>query len=301
MKRENLLKFFSVLQLIIAILIIIGYICNLFFYFCNYNIISQKTNTSPYSSSISNDLRIGATEKMMLKKNNTRAYIHKIGDKGDIIKDIQQRLIKYGYNLDPDSIYGKQTYNAVLDFQTRLNLAKTGEVNPETYAKLNEEPTNATRYKPPAPSVSASSATSPDKASLESFVNTNGLESNTPYLIWIDLGNQKVNLFTGKYQSWELIKSISCSSGKPSTPTVKGSFTIESKGSYFRVSSDVICKYYSQFYGNYLMHSVLLDNEGNIVDGTLGTPVSHGCVRLPIEDAKYIYDYIPIGTKVFIK
>lgn len=187
-----------------------------------------------------------------------------------------------------------------MDFQTRLNLAKTGEVNPETYAKLNEEPTNATRYKPPAPSVSASSVASTDKAGLESFVNTNGLESNTPYLIWIDLSNQKVNLFTGKYQSWELIKSIFCSSGKPSTPTVKGSFTIESKGSYFRVSSDVICKYYSQFYGNYLMHSVLLDNEGNIVDGTLGTPVSHGCVRLPIEDAKYIYDYIPIGTKVFI-
>ena len=68
MKRENLLKFFSVLQLIIAILIIIGYICNLFFYFCNYNIISKKINTSPYSSNISNDLRVSATEKMMLKK-----------------------------------------------------------------------------------------------------------------------------------------------------------------------------------------------------------------------------------------
>ncbi|HAH78565.1 MAG TPA: L,D-transpeptidase, partial [Ruminococcaceae bacterium] len=33
----------------------------------------------------------------------------------------------------------------------------------------------------------------------------------------------------------------------------------------------------------------------------LGEPASHGCIRLPVEDAKWIYDNIPEGTKVVIE
>ncbi|MCG0277681.1 MAG: L,D-transpeptidase [Thermanaeromonas sp.] len=32
----------------------------------------------------------------------------------------------------------------------------------------------------------------------------------------------------------------------------------------------------------------------------LGTPASHGCVRLEVDNAKWIYDYIPPGTPVYI-
>ena len=32
----------------------------------------------------------------------------------------------------------------------------------------------------------------------------------------------------------------------------------------------------------------------------LGTPVSHGCVRLGLDAAKLIYDWTPVGTEVFI-
>lgn len=62
------------------------------------------------------------------------------------------------------------------------------------------------------------------------------------------------------------------------------------------------CWYYTQFYGNYLFHSVLY-NRGSmthIQDGTLGKQVSHGCVRLDINNAKWLYDNIPNGTKVVI-
>lgn len=54
--------------------------------------------------------------------------------------------------------------------------------------------------------------------------------------------------------------------------------------------------------GNYLFHSVLY-NRGSmtqIQDGTLGKQVSHGCVRLDINNAKWLYDNIPNGTKVVI-
>ena len=47
----------------------------------------------------------------------------------------------------------------------------------------------------------------------------------------------------------------------------------------------------------------MLYNRGSmthIQDGTLGKQVSHGCVRLDINNAKWLYDNIPNGTKVVI-
>ena len=44
-----------------------------------------------------------------------------------------------------------------------------------------------------------------------------------------------------------------------------------------------------------------MDQEKNIVDYTLGIPASHGCVRLKVEEAKWLYDNIPSGTKLIIQ
>ena len=91
-----------------------------------------------------------------------------------------------------------------------------------------------------------------------------------------------------------------CSSGKASTPTVKGNFTVGSKGGYFIADGGARCKYYTQIRGNYLFHSVLYDNKGNyIIDNTLGAPVSHGCVRLSLKNAKFIYYNIPAKTAIW--
>ena len=56
-----------------------------------------------------------------------------------------------------------------------------------------------------------------------------------------------------------------------------------------------------QFLGDYLFHSLPYDeNQNQILDYTLGTPSSHGCIRLNTEDAKWIYDTIDDDTKVII-
>ena len=227
-----------------------------------------------------------------------KAGTYKKGDKGDNVIAIQKRLIEYGYDLEADGSFGNGTFNAIWDFQKRLGLSLDGIIGPETIAKLNEQPTEKTKFNPP---VVPTFNNNTSQNNLEKFANENTFESSTNYFIWVDLSNQKVNLFYGGYKNWGLIKSMSCSTGKASTPTVKGNFSVQGKGPYFRVSSNVICKYYTQFYGKYLFHTVLLDNDGNIVDGTLGTPVSHGCIRLAIEDAKYIYENVPLGTFVWIK
>lgn len=137
------------------------------------------------------------------------------------------------------------------------------------------------------------------KAGMESAVNSSGLGSATRYLITVDNTNQMVNIYTGYTGHWTLIRSMRCASGAAETPTVKGLYSIYTRGYVFRAASNTICRYFTGFYGNYLFHTVLLDNNGNIQDPTLGVPASHGCVRLAIEDAQYVYYNMPNGTRVW--
>nr|WP_268037476.1 L,D-transpeptidase [Clostridium estertheticum] len=45
---------------------------------------------------------------------------------------------------------------------------------------------------------------------------------------------------------------------------------------------------------------MLYDRLGNyIIDNTLGVPVSHGCVRLALKNAEFIYDYVPAKTFIW--
>lgn len=124
--------------------------------------------------------------------------------------------------------------------------------------------------------------------------------SNTNNLILVDRGACKVAVFAGRAGAWSMVHYWDCAPGKPSTPTVAGTFTVSGKGRYFDSGSSR-CYWYTQFYGNYLFHSVLYSKyNGGLVDGRVGMQLSHGCVRLKIENAKWIYDTIPVGTKVVI-
>ena len=127
-----------------------------------------------------------------------------------------------------------------------------------------------------------------------------GYSSSTNWLLLVDTKQNKVGVYKGKYNSWDEIYYWACTTGASSTPTVKGTFTVQGKGRSF--GSGYTCWYYTQFYGNYLCHSVLYQpgSMTNIQDGRLGINASHGCVRLSLSNAKWIYDNIPRGTKVVI-
>ncbi|WP_347560233.1 L,D-transpeptidase [Clostridium sp. JN-9] len=137
------------------------------------------------------------------------------------------------------------------------------------------------------------------KSDMESSLNSSGLGSATKYFITVDNNNQMVNVYTGSKGHWSLIRSMRCASGTAATPTVRGLYSIYGRGPWFRAGSNTICKYWTGFYDNYLFHTILLDNNGNIQDPTLGVPASHGCVRLAIDDAWFIYDKMPTGTRVW--
>lgn len=60
------------------------------------------------------------------------------GNTGSSVLDLQQKLNRNGYSLDEDGVFGSNTYNAVLDYQRKNNLAVDGVVGDETWGSLGK-------------------------------------------------------------------------------------------------------------------------------------------------------------------
>jgi lipoprotein-anchoring transpeptidase ErfK/SrfK len=120
------------------------------------------------------------------------------------------------------------------------------------------------------------------------------------YLIEVSLNEQKVRVF---YKD-SLLKEMVCSSGAPLSPTPKGTFKTSDKIKYAWLSEyNVGAYYFVRFYGSYLFHSTPFDKEGNLIEEeqqNLGKPVSHGCVRIDLNEAKWFYETVLSGVTVKI-
>ena len=84
-------------------------------------------------------------------------------------------------------------------------------------------------------------------------------------------------------------RTFTISSGKPSTPTVKGNFSFYRKSPGYNSHG---MYYSSYFYGGYAVHGY--------ADVPPNYPASHGCLRTPIPDAHFIYDQISIGEPIYV-
>lgn len=134
----------------------------------------------------------------------------------------------------------------------------------------------------------------------EAWLMAQGMSSRTNYLILINNAACRVLIFQGSKGNWRPLYDWACSPGKPWTPTVKGYYTIGARGTHFGEEKGFTCYYWTQFYGDYLFHSILYyPYSMRVQEGELGKQLSHGCVRLSIENAKWIYDNIPRGTQVY--
>lgn len=99
------------------------------------------------------------------------------------------------------------------------------------------------------------------------------------------------------------VKAMTCSTGGENTPL--GIYSTHQKYEFRKLLYGVYGQYATRIEGQILFHSssyaagsknTLIAEEFN----KLGESASHGCIRLTVADAKWIYDYCPEGTVVEI-
>ena len=143
------------------------------------------------------------------------------------------------------------------------------------------------------PSVDAPGVTDPDR--------------KTKYYIVVHIGSQSVAVYgkdkNDKYN--QLKQCFTCSTGTEGHDTPTGSFTITKRYRWRLLVGDVYGQYSCRFAKSYLFHSVPYKKQkastlDNAEYDKLGSPASHGCVRLCVRDCKWIYDNCEDGTQVYI-
>lgn len=83
----------------------------------------------------------GSTTNVVTPSPNVNSDVLRFGDTGDAVKELQEWLVKLGYNVGakgPDGDFGSKTYVAVVDFQEKHNLDKDGIVGPLTKKAIKE-------------------------------------------------------------------------------------------------------------------------------------------------------------------
>lgn len=176
----------------------------------------------------------------------------------------------------------------------------------EAAARFSARPVSSAPAVSPAPSSApvspaASSALSSQPVQSEPEAEVALAEAARPLSVQVSLAQQKVTVLDAKGRT---VKTFVCSSGKSGEETPTGTYTVSDRGkSFYNPQVKEGAYYWTRFYGAYLFHSVPFDADYRMEPEEaekLGSPASHGCVRLPVEDAKWIYDNIPKGTKVVI-
>ena len=141
----------------------------------------------------------------------------------------------------------------------------------------------------------------PGGRATEGYVPTKLLKEVTPddrYSIVIDKRQQRLFLF----EYGELKADMYCSSGKTTTETPAGEFIkYGTKRTIYSDADPDIAYYGIRLNGRVYIHSVShIDGDYSKSIAMLGRKASHGCVRVPLDWAKWFYENIPDGTKVII-
>lgn len=122
------------------------------------------------------------------------------------------------------------------------------------------------------------------------------------YMIKINKQQNVVTIYKEKDGKYKPHKAFVCSVGY-ATPT--GAFSLGEKLRWHLLDGPSYGQYCTRITGSILFHSVWYYSQNKadqsyIQYNKLGTTASHGCVRLTVADAKWIYDNCPSGTKVTI-
>lgn len=214
----------------------------------------------------------------------------------DLVKEIQRALNKYlsknvknYHRVDVDGNFGPGTANAVKLFQYKKGLTPDGVCGPKTLKALGIDTKDVKVYPRWMPN-------------LEEAFN----KSTNGFALHLNLGSNRLEAYRLIDGEWKLVRVMLCATGN----TSNGSFTdLVSKildgtnhnyikGSGWRGYNAVLIGK-----GDYF-HSVLAHKKNGkwVFDDNscLGKYVTHGCVRLSQENAKWVRENAKRGTAVVI-
>ena len=202
----------------------------------------------------------------------------RVGDRSYEVMRVQRRLYSLGYLTASgvDGIFGSGTESAIRKFQSRNKMEQTGLA---------------------------------DQATQYTLFSEDAVKSIKPYQIKISVDDQRVYVYSPDQSDnyTVLVKTFVCSTGTREHPTPLGTFTNTGRGArwhYFK-KFDCWAQYAWYVDGDIMIHSVLYSekDEDTLRTGSvsaLGKRASHGCIRLSVEDAKWIYENCAAGTTVVV-
>lgn len=205
----------------------------------------------------------------------------KNGDSGDEVLRVQRRLKQLTYLYSVDGSFGASTERALLYFQKKNGLDQSGIADQRTQQMLFSE----------------------NALESEEFIN--------PYKLVVDVSEQRTYVYQWDGTSYGICLGKSkCSTGKKgkATETPLGTYqAIGPSGTgewYYFQEFKCYAKWGFHIVGGIMFHSVTYNSKKRLNEGSvsyLGRRASHGCIRLPVKAAKWIYDNCPAGTTVVIQ
>ena len=137
-----------------------------------------------------------------------------------------------------------------------------------------------------------------------------GEEYVFPYKIGVSLSQQRTYVFQWDGSSYSKeVKCMKCSTGMAGAETPEGTYQSDGKATtgkwYYMADFNNYVQYAYRIIGGIMFHSVLFNSakQGptNSSVNALGRRALHGCIRLAINDAKWIFENCPAGTTVVIR
>jgi hypothetical protein len=175
------------------------------------------------------------------------------GSKGLAVRVLQTKLKALGYVTGQKGVYDARTARAVLAFRKVTGMARIQTATSDVFRKLAK---GAGHYPVRFPKQGKH--------------------------VEADLSLQVMALIRGS----KVQRIYPISSGKPSTPTVLGTFKVYSKTPGTNAKGMVFTSYFHGGYGIHGYHDVPI------------FAASHGCLRTPVPDAVSIFNWISYGDTV---